>query len=100
MYFLSGAWHGPVKIGMGPLESPPAAAVRASNEVDLIWQGGDGSLWESYENGSTWAAPTSLHVYLGPPSTLAITALGTEVDAFWMSPANSDLWEIFHEGAS
>ncbi len=87
-------WHGPSRIGMGPLGSAPSVVTNpARNEDDVFWKGTDNNLWEAYWSyGSGWHGPNDLGMGpLGSAPSVTVWPNGQQ-DVFWKGADNS-LWE-------
>jgi hypothetical protein len=86
---------GPTDRGMGPLGSPPAAAVDPSNGYTYVyWEGGAPAddLFEAYWNGSKWVGPYNRGMGpLGSQPSAAVSGSGTAY-VFWKGQ-NGDLEE-------
>jgi hypothetical protein len=97
-------WHGPVKLGMGPLVSEPSAAASPTqvfagpggkpfSALFLYWEGTKGSLWMAYwEHG--WKGPVRL-----APSTGGIQAtICSQPSAAFVNPPSGQYIQLYWEG--
>jgi hypothetical protein len=83
---LSGRWHGPVSLGMGPLGGAPQATAQPSGAVQIYWPGsGNSRLWEGfYQPRTGWRGPRDLGGALRS-APWPVSAGGT-VRVLWTGP--------------
>lgn len=87
----SGRWSGETKLASGSIGSMPRAAVVGKGQLDLVWQGMDGGLWDDALSGSAWGGVRSGSVgKLGSAPRPVSTAAG-RADVYWEG-ANGWLW--------
>jgi len=94
--YWDGSWHGPSKLGFGPLASQPSVSADGSNGLVVVWKGTDGGLWFARSSpsfsASGWAGPSSIGE--GPlNSAPSLTMGGGGIDAAWTGQSPQyDLW--------